>query len=91
MNALVFSDFIGTTICAGYYTFLGTNWTVYWSVNGSNITFRMYGPADGWIGVGVASSGGLYPVSFATSSTMHSNDPPAVISIVHLHRLLACK
>ena len=45
-----------SALCRDSYTFEGTNWTVSWAVAGSNITFAMFGPADGWIGVGFTSS-----------------------------------
>ena len=51
-------------LCNDNYTFEGTNWTVYWSVTGSNITFDMFGPADGWIGIGFSETPGLDSVSF---------------------------
>ena len=58
---------LDTATCSGVQTFEGTNWTVFWEVNGSNITFGMYGPRDGWIGIGFSEvQGGLQSVSVAT-------------------------
>ena len=62
--------------CGSNYTFLGTNWTVFWSVTGSNITFGMFGPANGWIGIGFSESPSLDSVSFVVVNPLHCIIPP---------------
>ena len=49
--------------CFGNYTFEGTNWTVSWTVTGRNITFGMFGPAGGWLGIGFSETPDLDSVS----------------------------
>ena len=58
--------------CIGNYTFEGTNWTVGWGVSGSNISFLLFGPVDGWIGIGFSEAPGLDSVSFVTWLSQHS-------------------
>ena len=50
--------------CNGSYTFEGTHWTVSWTVTGRNITFSMFGPADGWLGIGFSETPSFQSVSF---------------------------
>ena len=63
---------LDTATCSGIHIFEGTNWTVSWAVNGSNITFTMFGPADGWIGIGLSSflNSPATPVSFTAFLAM---------------------
>lgn len=56
--------------CDGYYTFEGTPWTVSWTVTGRNITFGMFGPADGWLGIGFSETPSFQSVSFTLALHM---------------------